>query len=427
MAQHPTSRRKPTQHGLVAWQGMSFRTMLRFFRLRPPTHPLRACRVLNTVASSAVTSVLKRAEWMRFGRRVREVQLAGPPLFVLGHWRSGTTLLHNLLACDRRFTYPNLYHVFCPHHFLLTESLVTRLTARFLPEHRPMDNMPCGWSTPQEDETALCMMTLLSPYLMMAFFQRHEVYDRYFEMRDVTAEERARWKAALLLFLKKLTVREPKPVILKSPTHTFRIPLLLEMFPDARFLYIYRNPHRVFHSTMHLRRTVFDVNGFAPVDETDMEEEVFRVYEHMFHVYERDRRLIPPGRLHEVRFEDLERDPVAVLREAYEAVGLPDFTVAEPHIRAEVARMTGYRKNRYDDDPETMRRIYRRWRFAFERFGYPSGLPHVRRAARAAVDHTPDRPHRRAESGRKTTHARSAPEPAEAAAAECSGTRSRVA
>ncbi len=356
--------------------------MVRFFGLRPPIDPRRACRVLNTVGSSVFSSVLKRVEWLWFGRRIERVELAGPPLFVLGHWRSGTTLLHNLLACDSRFTYPNLYHVFCPHHFLLTESLVTRLTARLLPECRPMDNMPCGWSTPQEDETALCMMTLLSPYLMMAFFQQHQVYDRYFELRDVTAEERERWKAAFLLFLKKLTVRENKPVILKSPTHTFRIPLLLEMFPDARFLYIYRNPHRVFHSTMHLRRTVFDVNGFAPVDETDMEEEVFRIYEYMFRVYERDRALIPPRRLHEVRFEDLERDPVGVLREAYEAVDLPDFRTVEPRIRQEVAKLRGYKKNRYADDPDMMRRIYHRWRFAFERFGYPSGLPQAAEPAR---------------------------------------------
>ena len=40
------------------------------------------------------------------------------PVFILGHWRSGTTLLHGLMAQDDQFAYPRIYQVSNPHSFL---------------------------------------------------------------------------------------------------------------------------------------------------------------------------------------------------------------------------------------------------------------------------------------------------------------------
>ena len=103
------------------------------------------------------------------------------PLFILGHWRSGTTLLHNLMALDTSFSYLNLYQSMCPGHFLLTEPIVAPLTSWCLPKTRPMDNMPLGWNVPMEDEMAVAVDCCVSPYLMAAFQDRFELYERFLE------------------------------------------------------------------------------------------------------------------------------------------------------------------------------------------------------------------------------------------------------
>src|SRR5260370_10822367 len=179
-----------------------------------------------------------------------------PPIFVLGHWRTGTTHLHNLLAVDQRFAYPKLYQVLFPHTFLCTERHGWILKC-FLEKRRPLDSMAQALHLPNEDEIALGVSTSLSPYMGVIFPRRRECYDRYLTFQGVPDEEIRAWKSAFTLFLKKLTWKHDRPIILKSPAHTCRIRLLLELFPDAKFVHIHRNPYVVFQSTDHSDNVAF--------------------------------------------------------------------------------------------------------------------------------------------------------------------------
>ena len=102
--------------------------------------PSRVPRALAITLQSMKNSLLRRREEHRFGAKVRDTEVPAP-LFVLGHWRNGTTHLHNLLCIDRRFAFPNTYQVCFPHTFLSTEAETSRRMALFLPKHRPMDNV----------------------------------------------------------------------------------------------------------------------------------------------------------------------------------------------------------------------------------------------------------------------------------------------
>src|SRR5579871_3279757 len=166
------------------WQGMDFPTMLRFLALGPRMHWSKASRICLAAPMCVGNSILGSIEHLLYDRKVRDFQLAESPVFILGHWRSGTTLLHNLLSLDPQFICPNLYQILSPHHFLLTESFVTRLTEWMLPKTRPMDNMEISWKAPQEDETAICNLTLLSPYMMLAFQGQRSLYGRYFDLKE---------------------------------------------------------------------------------------------------------------------------------------------------------------------------------------------------------------------------------------------------
>lgn len=332
-------------------------------------------RLASITALSALNSWHDLWESVLFGGRVARQKIEHPPIFILGHWRSGTTLLHNLMTLDPQFTYPNLYQVMYAGHFLLTEQLVTRLTGWVLPETRPMDNIPAGWKLPQEDEMALLLRTLISPYLMLAHQGDFPRYSRYLDLQELTPDERRRWQDAMMTFVKKLTVRENKPVVLKSPSHTYRIPVLLEMFPNAKFVYIYRDPYAVFSSGMHLRKTLFRENGLGKPNFAGMEEEVLQVYSTCIETYEKTKHLIPEGRLHELKFEDLEADPLGQMRRVYESLDLGGWDQVEPTIQKELPKLNEYRKNSFSMDEKTMRMVHSHWRNSFEIYGYPSQMP----------------------------------------------------
>ena len=342
---------------------------------RPPMHWSRLHKILSITALSAVNSCSNLCESAIYGRKIANQKIEHSPVFILGHWRSGTTLLHNLMTLDAQFSFPNLYEVLFPANFLLTERVVTSLTSWLIPKTRPMDNVETGFHMPQEDEVALLLLSSMSPYLMLAHPNRPDIYERYFELTGLPPEELKRWKENFLYFLKKLTIKKNKPIVFKSPTHTYRIPVLLDMFPDAKFVYIYRDPYAVYNSSMHLRRTLFAENGLAKIvmDET-MQDDLMSMYSHCIETYERTRSLIPKGNLHEIRFEDLETDPLNEMRKVYQNLGLSGWDALELAIQKKVPELTAYRKNSFNMEPDLMRKVYDRWRPSFDRYGYDSRL-----------------------------------------------------
>lgn len=375
-------RRKPRPQGLFClWHGIEAPNWVRLLLSRPKISWSRLPMIASVSAVSLLNSWHSLLEAIVYTRRIQQTKITYPPIFILGHWRSGTTLLHNLLTLDKRFTFPNLYQVMYPNHFLLTERVASALTARFLPKTRPMDNVPAGWQLPQEDEVALLMMTLMSPYLMVAFQGERPRYGRFFSLEQLTPAERTLWIDSFLYFLKKLTIRADKPIILKSPSHTYRIPLLLELFPQAKFIYIYRNPYDVYKSTLHLRRTMFTENGLMEATEENLREDSLETYRDCIETYERTKQLIPPGHLHPVKYEDFESDPVSHLRQIYEGLNLGDWAAAEPAIQREVAKNADYRKNSFAVDEAEQQMVYDRLRFAFDLYGY---TPNLQRSAPAA-------------------------------------------
>ncbi len=337
------------------------------FRVSPRCWPKAAWTTLLCLANTP----LRWLEAARYGRHVA-VQQVLPPLFVLGHWRSGTTHLHNLLAVDERFAYPTFFQVSSPHDFLLMEGARSRVARWFMPATRGLDNMAWHPNAPDEDEFALCRTTFLSPFMSQAFPRRAGWYDRYLTFRDVPAHEVERWKAAFLRLARKLTLRYRRPLLFKSPPHTCRIKLLLELFPDARFVHIHRDPYVVYKSTRRLWSLAFTTFSYQTPDLGQLHGRIVRQYAEMYEAFFEERGLIPAGRYAEVGFEDLEKDPVNQVRRVYSELGLPDFAVVEPALRTYVASLAGYRKNEHPDLPADVRaELATAWRRCFDEWNYP--------------------------------------------------------
>lgn len=329
-------------------------------------------RAAFVTLSSLMNSIHRYREHQRFEKPVAATEVP-PPLFVLGHWRTGTTHLHNLLALDTdQFACANTYQAVNPHTFLTTEEVNSRRFAWMVPDRRPMDNMRLSFQAPQEDEFAPCLMSLRSLYLGVSFPRREDHYARYLTFRDVPAAEVDEWKAAFLLFLRKLTFKHQKPLVLKSPPHTARIRMLLELFPSARFVHIHRHPLDVFRSFRHY----FDTAGWHTYlqrpDVGAIDDRIIERYTVLHDAFFAQRALIPKGQFHEMSYADLERDPVGQLRQTYDTLGLGGFERLVPKLEREVAALAGYRKNVFPPlDPALQRKVVRAWRRSFEKWDYP--------------------------------------------------------
>jgi hypothetical protein len=329
-------------------------------------------RVCAITLQSLKTSLIRFIEDKRYGALFQNVAIE-PPLFVLGHWRNGTTHLHQLIARDVRFAFPTTYQVSFPRTFLMTESVDSRLLSVFMPKHRPMDNVELNLGSPQEDEFALCTSCLKSPFMACVFPRQKQKFERYLTFSTAEANELAEWKEAFLYFIKKLQWRHGRPLVLKSPPHTARIRLLLELFPQARFVHIHRDPYRVFQSSRRLFLTMFTWNGLQRPKLEDLDEWILRQYHEMYSAFFEQRSLIPSGRLCEVAFEQLEQDPIGEMRKLYETLSLPDFSSFEPELRRYVNSVAGYRKNIFEDLPiELAARVSEKWRTCFREWGYPT-------------------------------------------------------
>jgi hypothetical protein len=354
------------------WEGADYPGYLRLLaRNRFAVGPRQAYIAAIASVVTVGNMVLRWCQDGYHGAAVRATPLAGPPVFVIGHWRTGTTLLHELLCLDERHTSPTFLQCFAPTHFLLSEAVLKGPLRFLLPDKRPMDNMAVGWDRPQEDEFALCLLGLPSPYADIAFPNRPSVYPGSLDLSGLTPAQLGTWKRTFVRFLRTVTYRDRRRLVLKSPPHTARMRVLLEMFPDARFVHIVRDPYVVFPSTVNLWTSLGRKHGLqTPSNPHGIREKVFAEFRTIYDRLEEARPLVPKGQFHELRYESLVADPTGEMEKTYAALGLGGFEVYRPRLAAYLATTRGYEPNRYTLSDADRAEVTARWGDVVRRFGY---------------------------------------------------------
>jgi hypothetical protein len=353
------------------WHGMR---MTDWFALcarhRFRIHPLRWPMAFLITPCSVFNSIMAALQSWRHGKQIAATPIEQPPIFIIGHWRSGTTHLHELMVLDERFGFPTTYECMAPHHYLLTEWFFRGYANWLLPKQRPMDNMAAGWNHPQEDEFALCNLGVPSIYTRIAFPNEPPEYLNTLDIRDLPAPERKRWSDALYRFVQTLIYDKQKRIVLKSPPHTGRVEELAKLFPGAKFIHIARSPYSIFPSTQRLWQSLDEVQGLQFPKNKHLDEFVFTAFETMYRGYDAQRGALDDRHLYEVRYEDLVRDPIATLRDIYSVLDLGDFEAVRPQLEAYVDAQKDYVKNQHQLAPALKAEIRRRWAGYIERYGY---------------------------------------------------------
>ena len=305
-------------------------------------------------------------------RIVARTPIQHPPVFIVGHWRSGTTHLHNLLSLDPQFGCVRGIHCVAARSFLGARRVVQKLLGPRLPSERPMDSVQFGLDRPQEEEFAMSRIAPMSLFHAFGFPRRmRDIFDRWVTFESASPEDVRAWKETYSWLLRRVSLDEGnKPLCLKCPPHTARLRILRELFPEARFVHIYRNPYVVYHSNLKMWRKVIAAAALHRIEDIPLEANLFDFYRRLMERFFEDAASIPEDRLVQLRFEDLEADPIGELERIYETLGLSGIAHAAPRIREYLHNIRQYHKNTYDFDEASLERVGREWRFALDRWGY---------------------------------------------------------
>lgn len=314
-------------------------------------------KFILTLLIAGVFEIFNLYESIRLKKKLKETPFKEPPVFIIGFWRSGTTLLHNLMCCDPRAGYTTTFQIVFPHSTITQAGWLKKLTNFLLPENRPFDNVSMDMDFPQEEEYGMTAMQPDSLYNIFTFprdfdsIVKNEFYTGRFE-----PDQLKKWQQNYMrLIIKAMINTSGERYISKNPCNLGRVDLLLSMFPGARFIFIFRNPYQVAESLYRFILAIFPGTQLQKVPDDFNREKIVKLYTEIMNQYFLSRPAIPQGQLIEIKMEDMVRDKLRYLERIYIDLKISGFEHARPHFEDYLSKISDYSREPYDVTEETYR------------------------------------------------------------------------
>jgi hypothetical protein len=345
------------------------------FRLLATNGALAPGRIPQAAIAAAVVGLrwpFSTAERVATYLRRRHQPAMPAPVYIIGYWRSGTTHLHNVLSRAQQFGHVSPLTAGLPWDVLGLTRALAPVLKRALPSDRYVDNVRVTPESPQEDSIALSNMLPLSYYHGIYFprrFRHH--FERGVFFDGCRPEEIEQWRDTLVHFLHKVWLQQGrKRLLMKNPVYTGQVARLHAIWPEAKFIHIYRNPYVLLPSARHFFTRLFPELALQRYEDVGVDELILTSYPRMMSALLADAATLPRASFVEVRFEDFETNPLGELARIYDTLALEDFDTDRSSFETYLAQVRNYRKNRYDFKPEDIDLVEDCWAPFVKRWGY---------------------------------------------------------
>ena len=316
-----------------------------------------------------------KLERLLYDRRIKKTEITKDPLYVVGHWRTGTTYLQNILSKDPQFAWFDPVKTVSFNNCILMKHMLKKVEKHLLKDARPMDNLDYTLDLPMEEVFAQATISTQAISHMLVFPDKGNgakcIETAFIDEQD--EEKQREWKEAYDYILKKATyIEHGKQLMLKSPENTCRIRKLKKCYPGAKFINIYREPYTVIQSTINMfKREMGLLSLSEPPSEEFIENTLLdliaRIYKKAFvELYE-----MPECDRIDIKYEDFIKDPMYYLEKIYTQLELDGFEEAKPYFEEYIKSMDGYKTNKYRPmDGSMIRKINEKLGFYFTKYGY---------------------------------------------------------
>ncbi len=353
--------------------GMSLPVWIKFLAKNKFAIDLRALpKVLFMTGNIVLNSPFQLYEALKYNKGIKRIKVERP-VFIIGHPRSGTTYLQYVLSKDPNFCFCTTNDALIPNAFLSIGGFTRLILKKAMPATRPQDNIKAGADKPKEEEFAIgsmCTTSMVHGY----YFPKNinKIFNDSVVFEGNSKNEINTWKKHLDFFIKKIIYKyKGKRILLKSPANTGRVKEILELYPDACFIHIHRNPYEVYQSNEKLYEKILPLLGFQQVDNELIKDFIIDSYEKMYKKYINDRLMVPANQLIEMSYVDFVSSPLEQLERAYAHLNLGDFEKAKIYLKEEIKDAENYQKNSYIDiDESTRKLINEKWSFFFNEYSY---------------------------------------------------------
>ena len=365
------NKRKPKQHNTFAFASLD--TWLHLLKENGGVDKKYRAKMAGLLLLSFFTIPFKIYERRRYGRAISATSIHPSPIFIIGHHRSGTTYLHNLISQDPELGFISTFQATVAGFSIIGQGWFKAKLAEGFSPKRAMDNVDASLDAPQEEEIAVANLCPYSFMHHMSFPRKTMEYlDKYLLLETLSDAELNRRKEIYLCVLKKTTyLAGGKRLVLKGPVNTGQIKFLLSLFPDAKFIHIHRNPYTLFPSIFNLGRRLQDAHLLQEFDDASGVDNIFLIYKKMMKKFLAEKHLIPAGNFIEVSYDELDQHPLETLTRIYEQLNLPGFESKKAIFENYIQFLGHYEKNKLTLEPEYRKRINEEWGFAFDEWKYP--------------------------------------------------------